>query len=393
MKKILIFSLAYYPRFVSGAEAAVREITDRIDVSDIEFHMVTLRFDAKDLREERVGNIWVHRVGVGPSYLSKILFIPLAVWKGWRLCRKEYMDAAWVLMTYMLIPMAILRLLRVRIPYVLTLQDGDPYDKVFGRLFIRPFIPLIDYGFRHAAIIQTISHYLSEWPYKRGYTGAIEVIYNGSDTNDLKDHFSLADVEECKKELGKKEGEIYLVNTARLEHQKAYDVVIRALAQLPKHISLLIVGSGTEEAMLRDLVHSLGLDARVKFTGYIDREKVTLYRKASDIFIGPSRSEGLGNAFLSAMASRIPVIATREGGLAEFMFDGASTPGPSKTGWVVQKDSVEDIVRAVEEILAQPELVHEVTERARAMVEQKFNWEHIAKDMREKVFTKVLGEN
>lgn len=393
MKKILIFSLAYYPRFVSGAEAAVREITDCISSSDIEFHMVTLRFDAGDARRERIGNVHVHRVGVGPSYLSKILFIPLALWKGWRVCRTEKIDALWVMMTYMLFPIALLRLCGMRVPYALTLQDGDPYDKVFGRLFIKPFIPFIDYGFRHASIVQTISHYLGEWPQKRGYKGVVEVIYNGSDTNDLADHFSDEEVAACKKELGKKEGEIFLVNTARLEHQKAYDVVIRALAQLPNHISLLIVGSGTEEAMLRDLVRSLGLDARVKFTGYIDRERVTLYRKASDIFIGPSRSEGLGNAFLSAMASRIPVIATREGGLAEFMFDGASTPGPSKTGWVVRKDSVEDIVRAVEDIVAHPEVVREVTARARVMVEEKFNWEHIARDMREKVFAKVLGEN
>ena len=45
MKRILIFSLAYYPSNVSGAEAAIKEITDRIDPSDIEFHMVTLLFD------------------------------------------------------------------------------------------------------------------------------------------------------------------------------------------------------------------------------------------------------------------------------------------------------------------------------------------------------------
>ena len=41
MKRILIFSLSYYPHNVSGAEAAIKEITDR--VNDIEFHMVTLR--------------------------------------------------------------------------------------------------------------------------------------------------------------------------------------------------------------------------------------------------------------------------------------------------------------------------------------------------------------
>jgi hypothetical protein len=44
MKKVLIFSLAYFPKHVGGAEVAIKEITDRI--SDIEFHMVTNRFDS-----------------------------------------------------------------------------------------------------------------------------------------------------------------------------------------------------------------------------------------------------------------------------------------------------------------------------------------------------------
>ena len=78
MKRILIFSLAYYPSFVSGAEAAIKEITDRIDPSDIEFHLITLLFDTNALREERIGNVSVHRVGFGGNYLSKMFFIPFA---------------------------------------------------------------------------------------------------------------------------------------------------------------------------------------------------------------------------------------------------------------------------------------------------------------------------
>src|SRR3989344_6267259 len=77
MKRILIFSLAYYPR-VGGAEVSIKEITDRIP--DAEFHMVTLRFASGQAREEKVGNVLVHRVGGGASYLSKILFVPRAAY-------------------------------------------------------------------------------------------------------------------------------------------------------------------------------------------------------------------------------------------------------------------------------------------------------------------------
>lgn len=44
MKRTLIFSLAYYPKHVAGAEVAIKEITDRIDPDEIEFHMITNRF-------------------------------------------------------------------------------------------------------------------------------------------------------------------------------------------------------------------------------------------------------------------------------------------------------------------------------------------------------------
>jgi len=59
-KRILIFSLAYYPSFVSGAEAAIKEITDRIEPEDIEFHIVTLLFDKKAPRQEHLGNVYLH---------------------------------------------------------------------------------------------------------------------------------------------------------------------------------------------------------------------------------------------------------------------------------------------------------------------------------------------
>ena len=147
-KKILIFSLAYYPHFVSGAEAALREITDRIDPSDIEFHMVTLRFDTNAAPYERIGNVWIHRVGFGSSYLSKICFVPLAALRARALHKHHSFDGMWVMMTYMLLPTVILRFIGTRIPYALTLQDGDPYEKVFKRWFVRPFVPLIDRGFK-----------------------------------------------------------------------------------------------------------------------------------------------------------------------------------------------------------------------------------------------------
>jgi glycosyltransferase involved in cell wall biosynthesis len=82
------------------------------------------------------------------------------------------------------------------------------------------------------------------------------------------------------------------------------------------------------------------------------------------------------------MASRLPVVATQEGGLAEFISD--------ETAWVVEKDSPQQIAGAVKSILANPNQVEQRTDFARRMVEEKYNWDAVAKAMNERVFGRVL---
>lgn len=380
MKKILIFSLAYYPSHVSGAEAAIKEITDRIQ--DVEFHMVTLWFDPAAAKEEKVGNVLVHRIGSG-SYMGKVLFPFTAMLKARSLHRAQKFDALWGLMTYMTIPIALLRVVGVRLPYVITLQDGDPYKKVFGRARILPFIPLINMGLRRATVVQAISNYLATWPKLRGSSAPVEIIRNGANPKDLKGSFDPAMVEALKSKWGKQEGDVWLVNTSRLEHQKAQDIVIRALKELPENIKFLIVGGGQDEQMLKDLTKELDLTERVMFAGQVTRDEVTAYRRASDIFVANSRSEGLGNAFLSALASRLPLITTGVGGIADYARDG-------ETAWIVPVDDPKALAEKVQEIIANPGKVKEVSERGRTLVESEYDWDKIAVQMRERVFAKLI---
>ena len=172
-KRILIFSLAYYPE-IGGAEIALQEITNRISSSDIAFDIITLRFDRKHSRLEKVGNVLVHRVGWG-NYFGKILFPPLAAWYARGLNRQKHFDGAWAMMTYMVLPIVFARFFGVRLPYLITLQDGDLPEHVFGRLRILPFLPLIRFGFRHAKAVQTISVYLRDWAKEAGFSGAVLV--------------------------------------------------------------------------------------------------------------------------------------------------------------------------------------------------------------------------
>src|SRR5262245_6600276 len=100
-KKVLIFSVTYYPKLVGGDVVAVKEITDRLDPNEFEFHLLTLRFDKNLPKEEKIGNVFVHRLGfVGemkesadslkfPLHYNKYLYPFIAASKAFVLSRKN----------------------------------------------------------------------------------------------------------------------------------------------------------------------------------------------------------------------------------------------------------------------------------------------------------------
>src|SRR3989344_2308882 len=227
-KRILIFSLAYDP-FIGGAEIAIKEITDQLK-NDFEFDMVTLRFAKRYPKFEKIGNVNVHRIGGGLGYLGKILFIPLAALFARKLQKANKYNAFWAMMTYMVLPITLMRLLGNRTPYLLTLQDGDPFTHVFNRVRIMIWKPLLSYGFRHATKVQTISNFLAGWPREMGYKGEVEVVPNGVDVERFTRTYPQDNVShETKKEIGKKEGQIILISTSRLVKKNGLSDIVSAL--------------------------------------------------------------------------------------------------------------------------------------------------------------------
>lgn len=364
MKRVLIFSLAYVPH-VGGAEIAIKEVTSRI--SDIEFHMLTLNFGGEK-REEKIGNVFVHRIGNSNSYLSKILFVPRAAFAARRLHRKHQFNALWAMMSYMLFPIVLTRL---NVPYVLTLQEGDPWEHMFSRWFILPLRPLLASGFKHASAVSAISTYLAGWAKRMGYPSVPEIIGNGVDVK----HFAPISG-------AKSTDSISLVTTSRLVRKNAIDDVIKALPLLPEHVRFIVYGKGQEERALTSLAERLHVGHRVRFEGEILHADLPRALAACNIFVRPSRSEGMGNSFIEAMAAGLPVVATQEGGIADFLFDAKRNPDKEPTGWAVDRDAPEQIAQAVKDILANPEQAERVTANAKRLVLEKYDWNRIAEQMR-----------
>lgn len=403
MKKVLIFSLAYFPKYVGGAEVAIKEITDRIDPSDIEFHLVCLRFDSNLPSEEQIGNVRVHRIGFSrpnptpadlrkfPLHLNKFIFQCSAAWKALSLHREHHFDALWAMMAHSCgIPAALFKLFQPKVPYILTLQEGDPPKRI-ERLMI-PLWPLFKRAFTSADVVQVISRFLADWARRMGHVGDIVLVPNGVNTAHFSQEYPEASVHRMKDELEKKMGDVFLVSTSRLVHKNALDQVIRALVHLPENVHFINFGFGPDLHALQMLAQKKGVAYRVKLLPHPGLEKLPLYLRACDIFIRPSRSEGFGVSFVEAFAAGLPVIATQEGGIVDFLFDEKRNPDKPVTGFAVDADSPEQIAEQVQNIMSHPEKVRAVVATAKALAFREYDWDLIARSMREKVFGRALKE-
>ncbi len=396
-KRILIFSLGYYPKHIGGAEVAIKEITDRLSPEGYEFHVLCNRYDSTLPLEEKIGNVTVHRIGLTknnpsmgdlrkfPLHLNKILYQFYAYIVAKRLHKKYQFDAVWAMMAHSCgVPAGLFKKKFPHVPFILTLQEGDPPEYIEAKM--RVFGQYFKDAFMRADVIQSISTFLSQWAFRMGFRGTSVIIPNAVDTARFTIPLTAEERYETRTELGLNSHHVALVTTSRLVHKNGVDDVIRALAVLPEHVHFVVFGVGPDEMMLRRLIEECKLEDRVHLRGHIGHDVMPKYLKACDIFIRPSRSEGMGNSFVEAMAAEIPVIATQEGGIADFLFDAIKNPDHESTGYAVQKNDPASIAAAVERILANPEVVKNVVATAKVVALLKYDWNLIVRRMEAEVF-------
>jgi glycosyltransferase involved in cell wall biosynthesis len=137
------------------------------------------------------------------------------------------------------------------------------------------------------------------------------VIYNG------------VDVGQYEPACLRPDGALRLVTVGALAPRKGQEFLVEALARVTADgmdVTLELVGSGPDEAMLRRMAEAAGVAGRIRFAGEQSDPRGALAR--ADIFVLPSRQEGFSNALLEAMASALPVVATDVGGNSEAVVDG-----------------------------------------------------------------------
>ena len=204
------------------------------------------------------------------------------------------------------------------VPVAIHSEHGYELDMLKGlplrrRVLRRGFYHLADAVF---AVTRDLSAYHAKQVHWRG--DKIRTIYNGVNT----DRFAprAADRIRIRKELGLPEDRFVVGAAGRLVPIKSFPTLVKAaeiLAGSGHDISVLIVGAGPERASLERLAAPLG--DRARFLG--ERNDLPALLNAMDCFAQTSICEGMSNTILEAMASALPVLATRVGGNPELVID------------------------------------------------------------------------
>ncbi|KKS33620.1 MAG: Glycosyltransferase [Parcubacteria group bacterium GW2011_GWC2_42_12] len=402
MKKILIFSTAYLP-LVGGAEIAVKELTDRLagfpaqgaclparqePVSGWDFDLITARIKRQLTAQEKIGRVMVYRVGLGYK-LDKFLLPILGLIKAIKLNGRNNYQIIWSIMASQAsVAAAFLKIFFSTKKLVLNIQEGDEEEHlkryVLGnnllyKILIRPWHLLV---FKKADYITAISADLKERARGNGAKATIEIIPNGVDVQRFIQEYKIEDLLVLKNKLGKLADNKFIITVSRLVLKNAVDDIIKALKYLPDNVKLLILGAGQDENSLKLLVQELKLGKRILFLGQVGHEELPKYLKISDVFVRPSLSEGLGNAFLEAMASGVPIIATPVGGIVDFLRDG-------ETGLFCEVRNPGSIAEKIKIYLENKALTDKIKINGRELVIKNYDWDLIAKRM-EKIFEKVI---
>ena len=373
-KRVLVFSTAYFP-MIGGAEIAIREITDRLP--GWEFHLICARLKPGLKSKEKIGNVVVHRVGIG-NPMDKYM---LPVWGVLQaLCLGQFQVVWSIMASYGGFAALFYARLKPKTKMLLTLQEGDPLEYILKK--VRPVGYFFKQIFVRADAIQAISKFLADWGKRMGFKGQPEIVPNGVDVSRFTKIIPADERRELRTEMGFADADIVLVTASRLVLKNGTGDLIGSLVKLPENYKVLVIGDGEDRQKLEELTKQNGLENRVVFLGLRSHAELPSLLQSSDIFCRPSLSEGLGNSFLEAMAAGLPIIGTPVGGIVDFLFDG-------ETGVFCQPNNPESVAKAARRIIEEPGLRDKLIKQGVGLVRTKYNWVNLSKDM-ERIFNALV---
>ena len=219
--------------------------------------------------------------------------------------------------------------------------------------------------------VQAVSDKVREFSIGEDHLPANKVVtvYNGTDLEAI-DAATACDPA-C---LPGSEGPV-IATVANIRSIKGIDILVQSaslvLRQVPQ-ARFLIIGAELQEPDyvkgVRTAIHNLGIQDRVHFMGR--RTDVCSVLKSCNVFCLPSRSEGMSNALLEAMACSLPCVATNVGGNSEVIVEG-------QTGFLVPSEDPNALANQLVVLLGDLALAHRMGKAGRRIVEARFTVRHM----------------
>ena len=211
----------------------------------------------------------------------------------------------------------------------------------------------------------------------------VVTVHNGVDI----DRFQVPARDVARRQLGLGATEFIIGTVGRLDPVKDHLSLLNAFAPIAKRspkARLLVVGGGPMRQIIESQILSLGFSGQVLLLG--DRQDVETIMNALDVFALTSIAEGISNTILEAMASRLPVVATRVGGNPELVQDGT-------TGQLVEARDVVALTTAFAGYLDDSEMCVRHGAAGRIRTEKYFSLERMAADYAELYSDVVTGKS
>ena len=307
--------------------------------------------------EERDGNIHIIRLKAKRKHLEHCGFI-----RADKLLRTEHFDICQVFFAIPSGPVGYWLKLRYHLPYIIRFGGGDipGFQERFQSIYklIGPFEKVI---WKKADALVANSRGLKKLACDFYDKKEIQIITNGVDEKWLQNGIRSVDSHG---------DEIRLLFVSRLIERKGLQFILPELGwvneQAGKRVTLTIVGDGPYRPELERIVAEHHLEQLVEFVGQKDKPELPLYYQAADIFILPSKKEGMPNVVLEAMASGLPIVMIPCEGSEELIHDNGYAMPASEFG-----DRLIALCR-------DGELRQQMGSASLQLVRERFRWRSIA---------------
>lgn len=234
------------------------------------------------------------------------------------------------------------------------------------------FEALRGFWLRFADLVVNVSEDTHRETVRRGVSPKKScTIYSGLD---LTPYANPPSREIAKARLGFGADDIVIGNVARMWPEKAIHTLIEAAVRLsPRfpNIRFILVGDGPLEAELRAEVAARSMQSYVRFLGF--RKDLVDVMSAFDIFALPSSAEGTPMVVYSAMALGLPVVASAVSGVAEIL-------EADRTGILIRPANVDDLIHALEALLADRKRCETLGAAARIAMESRYSAEKAVRE-------------